>query len=275
MGFMRMLGIRGIAEDFMRGASQVASRLDPFVRLTMSKAETILCSNRDTIHLMPAQYREKSHLHCGLAIELPQEGNVSERGEHLRILWLGRIVPWKGLRLLLEALALVKDQLAFTLRVVGNGPDMERCRDLAGRLDIGKAVEFTDFLQGNAKEREFAEADVFVFTSLHDTAGTVLFEAMARGVPVVALDCGGTDDTIGRNTAILIPVRPAQQTMAALGNALVALSRDQEKRKAWGLAGRKYAEDHTWEQWAVRFQEIYSAATKSRTQAAAAGTSLP
>jgi phosphatidylinositol alpha-mannosyltransferase len=105
------------------------------------------------------------------------------------IMFLGRLVPRKGCRVLLEALALLKDDPAFSslkIYICGGGPLRDELTDFAVRSGIGSKVEFTGFVDEAAKASYLKTSDIAVFPSSGgESFGIVLLEAMAADHPVV------------------------------------------------------------------------------------------
>ena len=114
----------------------------------------------------------------------------------LRILWSGEHFVRKSLSHLLEALAALPPAAAFRLRVIGDGAENKRWKRLAQRLGIHDRIEWTGWLSHHNALQQYHWADVFAFTSMRDTTGTVVLEALANGLPVVAPDHQGVGDLI-------------------------------------------------------------------------------
>ena len=105
-------------------------------------------------------------------------------------LYVGRLLGWKGPRLVLTALA--RPQLRdWRLRIYGDGPDRESLERLCERLGVADRVEFRGHASRDEIFEAYAESDVFVFPSMHDQAGWVVAEASTVGLPVVCLPLGG------------------------------------------------------------------------------------
>lgn len=119
---------------------------------------------------------------------------------------LGRLAPEKNLDFLAEAVAsCLCGMPEARFLVVGTGPSEARIRDVFRRQGIEDRLRIVGVLQG----RELADAlhamDVFAFSSRSETQGMVLTEAMAAGVPVVALDAAGAREVVrdGENGYLL------------------------------------------------------------------------
>ncbi|WP_367307535.1 glycosyltransferase [Demequina lignilytica] len=106
------------------------------------------------------------------------------------ILGVGRLVAWKGWELAIRAM--VELPPAYSLRLVGEGPEAERLAALARELGVDDRVR----LDGPKSREEVLElmagAACLVHPSLHDSAAGVLGEAIESGCPVVAFDVGGS-----------------------------------------------------------------------------------
>ena len=135
---------------------------------------------------------------------------------------LGRLVPEKNLGYLADAVGEVLERLPEArFLLVGEGPS---AIDLRRRLvDRGVADRLvpTGLLSGAALADAYAAMDVFAFSSLTDTQGLVLVEAMAAGRPVVALDAPGPRDLVDASNGFLVAAAaPASEFAAALLGAL-------------------------------------------------------
>jgi glycosyltransferase involved in cell wall biosynthesis len=126
----------------------------------------------------------------------------------------------------LQAWALFPSPLLYQYRVVGDGPEYSRLRELADRLGL-RGVEFARALPPERVQSELAEADVFVAGARtaedgdRDGIPNSILEAMAAGVPVVANDAGSISEVIRhRRTGWLVPGRAKALADALLDAAL-------------------------------------------------------
>ncbi len=163
-----------------------------------------------------------------------------------RILSVGRLVPVKGHRHLIEACARLREAGAdFECVIVGDGPERAALAGLIEERGLQGTVELAGSLPQEEVARALAECDVFALPSVVDAQGatdilpTVVLEAMGSERPVLASAVGGLAELVeeGR-TGLLVP--PADET--ALANALGSLLADAERRAGMGRAGRAKAE---------------------------------
>jgi len=110
---------------------------------------------------------------------------------------IGRLAPEKNWETLLRAAAIVyRDRSDLHVVLIGDGPDKAALQDLAAELDIAERVTFTGELPFSQIPSYLKAADLFGFTSVTETQGLVTMEAMAAGLPVVAVDGSGTRDIV-------------------------------------------------------------------------------
>jgi glycosyltransferase involved in cell wall biosynthesis len=108
-----------------------------------------------------------------------------------------RLIERKKVHVLIEAFAAFRRDVPDTrLVVIGDGPERLRLGALAARLGVGASVEFTGALSHRAVVTRIGESHVFVLPSVRESLGTVYFEAMSQGVPVVATLGEGIADFI-------------------------------------------------------------------------------
>ncbi len=162
----------------------------------------------------------------------------------------------KGIHRLIEAMAAIRQALPEArLLVVGDGDEMDALRDQAAAAGLGGAILFTGYREDVAEL--LALADLFAHPTVFDALPTVVIEAMAAGLPVVASRVGGVPDMVrdgieGR----LVPPDDAP----ALAEAIIALLADSEARAVASRAARTRA----WETFSLEGQvaelgEIYDA----------------
>ncbi len=163
-------------------------------------------------------------------------------GAPLRIGYAGRLVPEKGVDILLDALAGL--ERPWQAAIAGAGPEEGALRQRAGRLGLGERVAFLGPRPSSAMPAFFAELDVLVLPSRSrpnwiEQFGRVLIEAMAAGVVVVGSDCGEIPNVIGP-AGLTFP----EGESAALRECLRALADDAAQWARLAAAGRQRALQH-------------------------------
>ena len=160
--------------------------------------------------------------------------------ETRQILFCGRVSVEKNLPLLVEAfkrLCLLRRDTALV--VAGDGPYMQTMK----RELQGLPAYFLGFQNDAQLAPLYASADLFVFPSRTDTAGNVVLEAQASGLPVVVADTGGPRESVlpGRTGLVVSGEEP--ETWVA---AVASLVRRSDQRRQFSIAARAYASSRSW-----------------------------
>jgi len=175
-----------------------------------------------------------------------------------RLLFVGRLVPVKGLEYLLEAVhLLLHDGVPVRLTLVGTGPHQKALIALAAEHSLMSSIEFTgEISYGPSLRALYRKADIFVLPSLSEGAPRVLWEAMAAGLPIVATRVGGVPEIIqDGETGLLVNPRSAQQLAASIQRMI----EDEELRMRLIRAGYLLIREHTVERQATMLWEHITA----------------
>lgn len=168
--------------------------------------------------------------------------------EPLRIVFVGRLVPVKGVPMLLDAVARARAEFPVECVIVGDGPMREEWESRARELDLQKEVSFLGNLPAARVSEEMKAAHLFCLPSVRESGGAVLLEAMACGRPVVAVAFGGpaevTDDGVGR----AIPPDGHSPVVDALIETFRDAANHPDRWAEKGREGRRRAEQrYGWE----------------------------
>jgi glycosyltransferase involved in cell wall biosynthesis len=227
----------------------------------------ILTANQDTTRRIPARHRGKvrSLLETGIPRELVHEPNERGNDDCVRIAWVSRLEKIKGGPLALIAFAAaLKEEKALRLTFVGGGPEEATARRVATQLGVNEFITWLGPVPKTQIPELLARHDLFLFTSLRDTSGNVLLEAMAAGLPAVTLLHHGAAEIATEATAIRVPVRSRDETATGIAAALVRLARSRELRQQLGRAAAARIRDvYVWDRKAEEMDRIYRAAVDS------------
>ncbi|MCC7542999.1 MAG: glycosyltransferase family 4 protein [Deltaproteobacteria bacterium] len=191
-------------------------------------------------HVSPMGIERPSEATCGR-----REARRSWRMTRFTIVTLGRLVPVKGLDVLLDATAGRKD---LEVIVAGEGPERARLERLAARRGVN--CRFVGVVHGDAKQRLLAGADVMAVPSRvlpsGRTEGTpvAMLEGMRAGLPVIASAVGGIASLVERRGAALL-VEP--DDAGELARAIDALRRSADVRRRIARAGCAVARSLEWD----------------------------
>jgi glycosyltransferase involved in cell wall biosynthesis len=230
-------------------------------RSTISNADLVLVANQETRDWADRLGGRRIVYMSSGGIPRALLANPSERRRDdascLKILWAGRLLPRKGLLLALEALARVNPGLSVHCTILGDGEQGRYLREWVATLGLADRVDWRGQVPWSEAIDAFRNHDVFLFTSLRETEGVQLLEAMAGGAVVVTLDHHGPHLAVPDSAGIKVPVTTPQKTVAALAHALERLASEPETVHAMSIAGMQWAAENTWNKKAARAIEYY------------------
>jgi len=178
--------------------------------------------------------------------------------EDKRLLAVARLEPFKGLDVMLDAVAqLIKaGDTNFSLRVVGDGPLRSALDAQVGQLGLAKHVTFCGAVPPDTMAGIYADADCLVHPALNEAFGQVLTEAMACGLPIAATRTGGIPQIVkdGQNGWLVPPADP--DALAGVLRRVIALPRAELVKL--GKANAAYVRDRfSWESVASAYADMY------------------
>lgn len=174
-----------------------------------------------------------------------------------RFLVVGRMVYLKGHALLLDALARLPKELGFACRIVGDGPEMEPLKKACVEKGLAHHVTFAGAVPYAQVAGEYENADVLVMPSFREATGSVLLEAMAKGLPVVTIDQFGGAAIVDEDCGWLYEGQDQESYIENLKNALLECIQRPDEVCRRGRNARIRAEQYTWKQRMKYYQEIY------------------
>ena len=172
------------------------------------------------------------------------------------VLFVGSLIPRKGLPFLVEAAKkTVKQQADTKFVIVGDGPLKSQLMSSLDKANLSGNFAFLSGLTEDALAAVYNCADVFVLPSIQEGQGIVLLEAQASAKPVVAFNVGGVNEAVLNGETGLLVNRGNSDELA---DALLKLLSDESLREKMGANGRRFVMDNfTWDVCAERMLAVY------------------
>jgi glycosyltransferase involved in cell wall biosynthesis len=174
-----------------------------------------------------------------------------ETHDTLRVLCVSRLIERKGIRFLIEAIGMLKND-RVELILVGEGNCEEELKELAKDLEVSDRVVFKGYMGHDRISDIYKESDLFVLPSLNEGMSNALLEAMASGLPVIVTDTGGTSELLDGN-GVLVPMGDS----SAIAEAVRGLMGEQGARRRMGAKSREIAERMGWGAVGEAYYELY------------------
>ncbi len=183
------------------------------------------------------------------AIDVEKYEFCNEKDDY--VVYVGRLVEYKGLPILLEAMKIIQRELPIKLVVVGDGEDRQRFEKLAKELRVD--VEFKGRLPEREKIDVIKRARILVLPSQSrlEAFGIVLLEAMACGTPVIGSNTAGVRDVAREGGLVFYDVED-------LADKILKLATNDRLARSLGKKGRMRVEEkYDWNAVIGRIEEIY------------------
>jgi 1,2-diacylglycerol 3-alpha-glucosyltransferase len=179
------------------------------------------------------------------------------------LITVGRLAKEKSFDTLLEAAAIVmQDHPNVRLAIIGGGLEERSLKKLAQELGITNRVDFVGTVPYEEVPNYLKAADIFCFASTTETQGLVTMEAMAAGLPIVAVDATGTHDAVTNGKEGLL----TENDSAALGHAIKQVVDNKKLREQFVSGGAERLEWFDIEYQAKRMLEVYDQAAVAKQE---------
>jgi glycosyltransferase involved in cell wall biosynthesis len=245
-------------KEALRSLNLILLPFSPKLHRSLAAADLVLATNYETKELLERAggKRIKLFLDCGIDRRLTAPSPRTP-GNQITLLWAGRLEPQKGLAIALRALAeCTYREIRFL--VAGSGTEQTEMKSLTRSLGLNDRVEFLGRVPHETMTALFQSCDAFVFTSLRDSFGSVVLEALSNGLPVIALNHQGMRAFVPEDASIKVSVESPEQVINDLARAFEAFAATPERRPAMSRAALAFAEEQTWTRRAEMMNKLYA-----------------
>lgn len=273
---------------FVRVGISFGRALSSFMNVVIPgklKATTLLVANERTKESLPSSVREVSTIELvenGVDLslwkkdlsqknELKEENFQKKNQQNLtRFVFIGRLVDWKAVDLLLMAFKQVLEKIPARLDIIGEGDQKANLEEIARNLELispsnelnsdhsQAKLRFLGWLSQADCAKQLQESDVLVLPSLYECGGAVVLEAMALSLPVIATNWGGPADYVDDSCGILVNPDSREGLIDGLATAMFDLANSPELRQSMGKAGvEKVVNFFDWDKKGEKILEIY------------------
>ncbi|MEM7137786.1 MAG: glycosyltransferase family 4 protein [Myxococcota bacterium] len=237
-----------------------AYKLLPGYRDTRASASAIIAGSRAVLEEMPTEYRDKCVYSPENAIDPDRFGKeaVASTEGPLRVCFIGRLVPYKGADMLIEASAPLLRAGQMTLDIIGDGPERPKLQSMVTERGLEGHVELAGWVEHTHLQDRLVQSEVFAFPSVREFGGGVVLEVMALGVVPVVLDYAGPSELVTSTTGFKVPMGTRDEVIAGFRAQLSRLCDSKAPLDEMRARGKKRVRDHyTWDAKAAQTHEVY------------------
>ena len=207
------------------GITLFQRKWSPRVRSAIKHAHTVICATPIELGIVSGYFKKK-------AVCISETGapavmhHAKERSFQppYHLVWVGKFMHRKQLGLALSVMEALKDEPVI-LDVAGTGTDEEcaRYRRMAEKMGITDKIAWHGQVPQEAVYGIMNRADLFFFTSVHETTSTVIMEALSCGLPVICFDACGFGPLVDSTLGIKIPLSTPEQSVGRFAQAIQKL----------------------------------------------------
>jgi glycosyltransferase involved in cell wall biosynthesis len=185
----------------------------------------------------------------------------------LRIVFAGRLVPYKGADLLIAAATPLIRAGKVSVEIFGDGPEMSNLRAQVARDGLGTGVSLPGWVKHIELKDRLFRAHLFGFPSVREFGGAVVLEAMATGLVPVVVDYGGPGELVTERTGFKVPMGSRAQIIAGFRAVLEQVVADPGELRERGRRARaRVLSQFTWDAKAAQMLEVWRWALGERAR---------
>ena len=253
---------RGRVYERIRDVARWIGERDPLVKLTAQRSAYALATTPETAERLSKLNVKSVGVLGASALNDPEINYLGQLPQstngQFTFVSMGRLLHWKGFHLGLHAFARARLPNAHYI-VIGDGPEYDRLKALAGELKISSHVTLTGRLPREEALSVLGRSHVLIHPSLHDSSGWVCIESMAAGHPVICLDLGGPATQITPETGIKVAAKTPEQAIDELARQMRALAMDRALLDEMGRAAKQRVQDkYRWGVKVATLADIYA-----------------
>ncbi|MEI7775789.1 MAG: glycosyltransferase family 4 protein [Verrucomicrobiota bacterium] len=238
-----------------------AYRYLPYYKSTYKHLAGVIAGSKSAEREIPRYFRGKRYYIPENGVDLerfPLHLDEEKPENPFRFVSVGRLVPYKGMDLILKAMTKLTNKHRCELLIIGDGPERQSLEALSQSLGIAEKVTFRGWIQHQEIAVELSRSHAFVFPSLREFGGGVVLEAMAMGLPSIVVDYGGPAELVTPESGIMLPMMPGPEMERSLAQAMDTIMADKALRDTMGINARaRLLKDFTWDAKAEKLVSIY------------------
>ena len=242
--------------SYVRGAY----KLLPGYRDTLKFSAAIMAGSLSTLRDIPGRFRDK-------VVYLPENAidpaRFSARATPhssgpVRACFVGRLVPYKGPDMLLEAVVDLVRAGKLVVDILGDGPLMPELQSFVARHDLAGGVTLRGWVPHQALEPIMRQSQLLLFPSIREFGGGVVLECMAMGIVPVVVDYAGPAELVNEAVGFKVPLGSRDEIVQELRKIVTAICNDPDQIKPKSDAGHAYVQRlFTWRAKASQVAGVY------------------
>ncbi|NEO98454.1 MAG: glycosyltransferase family 4 protein [Symploca sp. SIO2E9] len=260
-GFQEVAKQESAQFNFLRA---IGRYLIPGYVETYKKADKVLAGSTFTLNMLKDIFKLSDKniqlfYENGILKEFLNSQKIANKSEKLNLLFVGRLVPYKGADMVIEAIGKleqsIQNRVAFT--IVGDGSEKSSLEKRVQELNLDKIVKFAGWVPQKDTVEYYSNADVFCFPSIREFGGAVVLEAMACGLPCIVVNNGGIGEYVNPKIGFSIEPVSREYVIKELTDKIRTLVKDEKLRADMSANSIERVREFEWGHKAMQIINLY------------------
>jgi len=238
--------------------------LIPGYRETYQTADRILSGSSYTLELVKNLFKiERDRLDLfyenGIPESFIQTVPKPPQNDSIKLLFVGRLVPYKCADVVVKAISLLKPELQNKIKftIVGSGEESEKLKQQVKDLKLENSVKLTGQVKQAETLQYYQDSDIFCFPSIREFGGAVVLEAMASGLPCIVANNGGIGEYVTDDNGFKIDPLSREYLVKEMADKIAILANDPQLREKMSAHAVERAKAFVWPNKAQQMVNIY------------------
>lgn len=247
--------------NFLRAIGRL---LIPGYKQTYERASLIFAGSTFTLNMVKDLFKLRpDKLQLLYENGLPAQFFLAARNDvpsaKVRLIFVGRLVPYKGADMLLEAIAKLPPdiQSRVLLTVVGDGSERQALEQQVSLLGLHHIVTFVGWVAHQETLVHYAQSDIFCFPSIREFGGAVVLEAMACGLPCIVVNNGGIGEYVTEKTGFRVDPASRSFVVETFAKHIQTLIQEPQLLRNMSQYASEHAKQFEWSRKADYVMEQY------------------
>jgi glycosyltransferase involved in cell wall biosynthesis len=261
-GFQEVAKQESAGFNFLRA---IGRNLIPGYVATYQKADRILAGSTYTLKMLQDLFqipdtRISLFYENGILKEfLTKQREFNDDRDKINLLFVGRLVPYKGADMLVESIAKLDENIKkqIYLNIVGDGSEKANLEARIKKLNLDSVVRLIGWVKQQETLAYYQQSDLFCFPSIREFGGAVVLEAMACGLPCLVVNNGGIGEYVTEQTGFKIEPISREYVIQELTNKIQHLVENRTFLQKMSVQAIERAKEFEWSYKAEQIVEIY------------------
>ena len=215
--------------------------------MTFFTAKSIYAKTKETKNIIPKIFRGKTKILNEVPLLNNNKINYKKNFNKFKILFVGRLIYWKGVDLVLETFKKIYlSNKNISLTIIGDGSEKKRFLKISNALGISNKIKWVNKINYKKMNEMYQQHDLFFFPSYHDSGGNVIYEASYNQLPVAALDTAAANYLFTKNKKyqLVSILQSRSEIINKFEKNINLIIRNRKLRYSLGLKNKKNLNDH-------------------------------